>query len=258
MVFKELHINSKSPISDFSLMKNWLKEEIEATGEGVYDNWNVIESVFNENNFITLIYQNIPIGFATFYKYEIYVEIGIFAIEPKFRSKGIGKIFFQKLAKHFKSNNFLALKLFCSPPDSEAFWRKMGFIEYPTIRFREHRLMYKPLIKTQKISTNKNHKNKLELWDCEPFQKNDTEPTWSWDFNAVTNYPRLPILQPCNDNWNIRWIKNDVIVKEDKVKCFASKKGDIYTSPFLYIPSIEKIWIKDSYRSRRLPNWLGL
>lgn len=73
MISKELQISIKPSLSDLSTIKSWLKEEMEVTGEGFYGNWNVIEKVFNKNNLITLNYKNTPIGFVTFYKFEIHV-----------------------------------------------------------------------------------------------------------------------------------------------------------------------------------------
>ncbi len=236
MISKELKINSNTSKTDLSEIKKWLEKEMEETGEGFYGNWDVIEKNFNNNNLITLSYLNFPIGFVTFYKFEIHVEIGIFVIESKYRRKGIGKIFYEKVAEYFILHNYLALKLFCSPPASEIFWKKMGFIEYPNIGYSEHRLTYyKPLIETQEISTNGKHNNKLELWSCEPYQKKDTPPTWSWDLDIDSNSPTLPIMQPCNDNWNLRWSKNGEIKQEDKVKYFRSNQKIIHFPPFLYI-----------------------
>lgn len=237
MIAKELKINSKPSKTDLSAIEKWLQRELEETGEGFYVNWNVIEKAFYDNNLITLNYQNSSIGFVTFYESDIHIEIGIFVIEPNHRGKGMGKIFYEKIAEYFKLENYLALKLFCSPPDSEVFWKRMGFIEYPDIGYGKHRLTYyKPLIKTQKLSTNKNQNNKLELWDCEPHQIKDTQPTWTWDLDIDNNSPTLPIIQPCNDNWNLRWCKNGEVKQEDKVKYFASNRKIIHYPPFLYIP----------------------
>lgn len=236
MIAKELQINSKPSKTDLSVIEKWLQEELEETGEGFHVNWNVIEKAFYDNNLITFSYQNSSIGFVTFYESDIHVEVEIFVIEPKHREKGMGKFFYEKVAEHFKLKSYLALKLFCSPPDSEAFWEKMGFIEYPDIGFGKHRLTYyKPLIGTLKTSTNEKHKNKLELWDCEPHQKKDTPPTWSWDLD-INNNPTLPIMLPCHHDWVLRWVKNGVIKQENKVKYFASNRKVIHFPPFLYIP----------------------
>ena len=184
---------------------------------------------------ITLSYQNYSIGFASFYEYDIHVEIGIFVIEPKHRGKGIGKIFYEKVAGYFKFKNHLALEIFCSPPESEAFWKKMGFIKYTDIVYFNNRLTYyKPLIETQNVSIDEKHNNKLELWNCEPHQKNDLPPTWTWDLEANNN-PTLPIMQPCNNDWVLRWVKNGKIKQENKVKYFASNRKAIHFPPFLYI-----------------------
>lgn len=237
MIVKQFQINCNPSKADLSIIKKCLKEEFEETNEGFYINWEIIEKDFNNNNLIILSYHNSPIGFVTYYLGDIHVEIKIFVIEPKHRKKGIGKIFYEKIAEHFKLEKYIAFKLFCSPTESEAFWKQMGFIEYPNIGYREHRLTYyKPLIETQELSTSKNQNNKLELWNCEPHQKHDTNPTWTWDLDIVNNNPKLPIVQPCNDNWNLRWCKNGEVKQEDKVKYFASNRKVIHYPPFLYIP----------------------
>lgn len=236
MIFKELQIKCKPSLSDLSAIKKWLEEEIEESGEGFYVNWIIIEKAFYNNNLISLNYQSSSIGFVTFYKFEIHVDIGIFVIKPIHRRKGIGKIFYEKVAEYFKHQNYLAFKLFCSPTNSESFWKLMGFIEYPNIGSGEHNLTYyKPIIEVLQPLTYESHNNKLELWNCEPHQKHDTQPTWTWYLDIDNNVPILPILQPCNANWNIRWIKNGKIQREEKVKYFASKGKEIYIPPFLYI-----------------------
>ena len=236
MIAKELQINRNPSKIDLSAIEKWLIEEIEETGEGFHVNWNIIEKAFNENKLITLSYQNSSIGFAAFYEYDIHVEIGIFVIEPKHRGKGMGKIFYEKVAEYFKLKNHLALEIFCSPPESEAFWKKMGFIEYPNIVYIKHRLTYyKPLIETHKVSIDEKHNNKLELWNCEPHQTKDLPQTWTWDLGANNN-PILPIMQPCNKDWVLRWVKNGEIKQENKVKYFASNRKVILFPPFLYIP----------------------
>ena len=181
--------------------------------------------------------EDIPIGVFNIKNLGTMPEYGALIGDELYRGKGIGKIFYEKIAEHFKSDNFLALKLFCSPPDSEVFWKKMGFIEYPNIGFNEHRLTYyKPIIEVQQSSTDERHNNKLELWDCEPYQKDNQEPTWAWDLDMDSNSPTLPIIQPCNDNWNLRWRKNGEVNQEDKVKYFKSNRKVIHFPPFLYIP----------------------
>lgn len=239
---EELRLNTNPSITDLYAIKEWLKDEYERTGEGFYANWKGIEEDFNNDNLVILSYLNSPIGFVAFFRFEIYVEILLFAIEPKFRNRGFGKILYQKIAEHFRRENYVALKLFCKPEESEAFWKKMDFIEYPDIGYCEHSLTYyKPLIEIEKPTTNKNLNNRLELWDCEPYQKKDRQPAWIWDLDSDNNSTTLPIVLPCNNNWNIRCIKNGEIQKEGNVKSFESKEKIIHFPPFLYISSIEMI-----------------
>ena len=46
-------------------------------------------------------------------------------------------------------------------------------------------------------------------------------------------------MQPCNCNWNIRWSNNGKIIKENKVKRFASDFS-IEEEPFLFITELKE------------------
>lgn len=115
----------------------------------------------------------------------------------------------------------------------------MGFVKFPNRGYSESELTYfKPLIKTQSTSANKDFANKIELWDTEPYQKDSKQPRWIWNVELCGDKLKLPIIQACDCNWNLKWIKNGKIVKEDKVKYFDSKKNRIDFSPFLYIDKL--------------------
>ena len=135
----------------------------------------------------------------------------------------------------------MAIKLFCAPRTSEGFWKKMNFTKFPDRGYTESDLIYfKPLVKTQKSSFSKYIKNKIELWNREPYEIQGHGPAWVWkiEFEKGTNKLLKPILHPCNVNWNLRWTENGEIIKEDKIKYFDQDNNRIEYTPFLYIKEL--------------------
>lgn len=147
-------------------------------------------------------------------------------------------MFYKLIENHFKKENYLAFKLFCNPPESETFWKKMGFTPFPQNIYGLPELSYyKPLINTTIQSQTFNLKNKLELWDVEPHLASSTNPKWCWEIKSLNQKLDNPIFHPANPNWNIRLTINGEILKEDKVKYFSMKNPiDIY--PFLLIKNL--------------------
>lgn len=235
----EFQINTEPTQFDLEKIKKWLIEEDREFNEGFYCNWTIIEKAFKKKELVTLDFKDTPIGFLVWSKGEIYVEIDILEIKPKHRKKGVGQFFFETISEYFKLQGFLAIKLFCSPRESEKFWKKMEFIKFPKRGYSESDLTYfKPLIEIQKSTNNGQAENKIELWDVEPYQTNKNSPKWTWEVEIINDKLVLPIIQPCNYDWNLKWTKNGETIKEDKVKYFDSKKNRVEYSPFLYIKEL--------------------
>jgi GNAT superfamily N-acetyltransferase len=224
--------------SELNEIENWLKEELLTSKNGFYHNWTMITKSYSENRMAILKNKENVIGYTIWRIGDIHIEIDIFEIKPIFRKKGIGKYFINEISEYFKKKNFLALKLFCEPKESESFWKKMGFIKFPERGYSESELtFFKPLIIVNKSQTNVGENNKLELWNLEPYKVKDSKPKWIWNIDE-SNF--IPILHPCNSNWNIRWTKNGKIIKDDKVKYFTHKNNQIEFSPFIYIEKLIK------------------
>lgn len=226
-----MKIHIEPNLSQLYEIETWLKAEKEKSNEGFYCNWNIIEDSFNQKQLIVFEYELQTIGFISWSTYnDTYVLIDIMEIHQKYRKNGLGNSFYKKAEEYFKSKKFIAIKLFCSPEESEFFWKKMKFIKFPDTGYSEHKLAYyKPLItinKSEEIKT----ENKLELWDLEPYQVREKKSTWTWEIFSN----KKPILQPCDPNWNLRLTINGKIIKEGKVKRFSSN-NKIQIGSFLYI-----------------------
>jgi GNAT superfamily N-acetyltransferase len=235
----EFQINTAPTQLDLEKIEKWLIEEDRESNEGFYCNWTIITKAFKNKELVTLDFKESPIGFLVWSNCENYAEIDIFEIHPEHRKKGFGQVFFDKISENFKRKEFIAIKLFCSPRESEKFWKKMGFIKFPNRGYSESDLIYfKPLIEISATSKNVLTENKVELWDVEPYQKDDNLPKWTWNIEIKNNKLILPIIHPCNCNWNLRWTKNGKTIREDKVKYFDTKKNRVEYGPFLYIEKL--------------------
>jgi hypothetical protein len=235
----DLEITQKITENQLNEIKIWLKSELDESinDSGFYYNWDIIEKAKNENEVFIIKNETEVIGFLVWTAKEIYVEIDIFEIKPSHRKNGIGAHFFNEVCKYWRKNNYSAVKLFCEPKESEKFWKKMNFIRFPDIRYSIPKLTYyKPLIKVNETTTEIDSQNKLELWNVEPHDVRNNSPKWSWNIDTE-NF--IPILNPCNSNWYIRWTKNGQIVNENKVKRF-SKNVEIEFGNFIYIRQLNE------------------
>jgi predicted GNAT family acetyltransferase len=217
-------------------IENWLKEESLTSKNGFYSNWNMFIKSYSENRMAILKNKENVIGYTIWRTGDIHIEIDIFEIKPVFRKKGMGKYFLNEISEYFKKKGFLALKLFCEPEKSELFWKEMKFIKFPKRGCSESELTYfKPLIKINQSDEDVDENNKLELWDLEPFEVENSKPKWVWNIDIKKI---ISILHPYDLKWNMRWTKNGKIVKESMIKDFSSKQNKIAFDEFIYIKKL--------------------
>jgi len=232
----QFEIKFKISFNELNEIENWLKKELLFSNIGFYHNWNLISKAHAENRIVIIKNKLEIIGFLIWSDFNVYAEIEIFEIKSEFRNIGIGKYFLIEVSSFFKSLNFSAIQLFCEPKDSEKFWKKMEFIKFPKLGYSISELTYfKPLIEINKTEIEIDENNKLELWDLEPYQIKDVKPKWTWNINAEKF---IPILNPCNSNWNIRWTKNGKIIRENKVKRFSNNGNEIEFGNFLFLTKL--------------------
>lgn len=224
-------INTSPTSADLGQIEIWLKAEFDSTTEGFYCNWETVQQAFQNDGLITYSSGDSIIGFICWSDYDtIYVDLDIMEIHPNFRGEGHGSQFYNLVEAYFKEYDYLVIKLFCSPASSELFWKKMHFIKFPDRGYTENPLTYyKPFIKVNQVQKEKS-KNRVELWNKEPYLVSNQEPTWIWNISDNSS----PILQPVNGNWNIKLIKDEILVKQSKVKHFDYSK-EVCIGPFLYL-----------------------
>ena len=236
-----LHINTSPNNHQLSEINSWLKNEFKKNGEGFLNNWNIIESYFENGELIILIKDSKVIGFTTWKIYDdLILIIDIVEIHPDYRKSGYGKFMMQETFKFCISKGAKVVNLFCSPESSYSFWKSFGFLDMPKTAFCEPEFsLYKPLIEVQiPIEKNQLENEIIELWDCEPYQSKDVSSKWIWAVKITSKKISPPILIACSRDWNIRLSKNGEVIRETKVKYF-SHKNPIDRGKFMFIDKLE-------------------
>lgn len=227
-------------------VKKWLVQEDTKNKSGFYCNWNVINELYLDKQFICIKINNEVIGFLTRF-YSItnpVIKIAITEITQEHRYKGFGKILVNKCLEYFSSLGVKAVELDCSPVTSKPFWLKMGFNVFPNGFYKdsEYRL-YKVLTHSSKTIESNNDEEIIELWNNEPYIAIG-EPTWIWKVSYLSNEGVLTeqIIAPAHYDWRIRWRKGDTVFRDDKVKYFfRNRTKEIYHNDFIIIKKLTKL-----------------
>lgn len=133
-------------------IENWLIEEWGTQRKGSYSDWEMIWEAFREKRLNVITENGYAIGFIVYRIHDLIAEIEIIEIKPIERKKGFAKKLIKETLDFFKSESILAVKLFCSPPSSESFWRHIGFLNFPDFPHQSKTYMYKTLVKALKTS----------------------------------------------------------------------------------------------------------
>ena len=237
----ENHIEIAPTLQDIKEILVWLKKERDSDilGQGFFNNKDIIMDSFRLGNAIVFKHENKSIGLIVWNESDdILVNIDIFVIDPSFRGKGLGRLFYHEVCNYFVEKGFKAVKLFCEPKTSEKFWIKMGLLKLHDCGYTEHELTYYGVLIDVASTIHMNNAEKIELWDVEPYEAMETEPRWTWYIENDEGRLLYPILHPCNCNWNLRWSRNGDVLKEGKIKYFTNEDFELFKSKFLYIEKL--------------------
>ncbi len=223
-------------------VENWLIEEKKTSDEGFYCNWEIICNSYQKQECAILISNHKVIGFGTWSIFDQTSKLDLVEIHPKFRQKGFGELIINEIIKVLSKQNIFAINADCINEKSENLLRKHGFEQFPSHELwdAENKNMFKVVIPNLKTSEQKIEAgNCIELWDVEPHMKKGKKPKWIWNLTLKNNTNILvePIVIPCIGDWNIRWTKNNQLIKEHKVKYFM--KEEIRFGKFMKLEKLE-------------------
>lgn len=209
-------------------IEKWLEKEWNKTHEGFYCNWNIIEESFEKGNLNVVTENSSAVGFVVYRVYDLTAVIDIVEIRASYRKNGLAKMLINGTLEFLKSNGVLAVELFCSPENSEPFWKKIGFKNFPLLPSESRINLYKTLVETTPISEKGKTKSKIKLWNCEPYQADKIEAKWIWDLDYISDNGTLdkPLIFPVAQDWQIQLLLNGEVMITDKVKYCGMDDGD--------------------------------
>jgi len=227
----DLNINFNPSDSELTQIEQFLLKEKREFNEGFYCNWPLIKEAYEKKRIISFHCNNECIGFVEWRDGDFVIDIDRFVIRREFRKQGLGKYFFEKIFEFFRKKKAKVIGLDCEPHESQWFWKKMGFIQFPAAEFWKELTFYKNLIEVQETTDNPSSLNKVELWNLEPSRIRTQKPKWCWDLDMSGK----PIIQPCNHKWQLKYTKNAEIFYEGTLGRFPEAYDQILFSPFLFI-----------------------
>ncbi|WP_156101171.1 N-acetyltransferase [Salegentibacter sp. Hel_I_6] len=201
-------------------IENWLIEEWNNSGSGFYSNWSMIPKAFRDKRLNIITENDYAIGFVVFRASDLDVEIDIAEIKPSERKRGIAKKLIDGTLDILKQNGILVAKLYCQPENSEKFWKKVGFKNFPKFIDDSQIYMFKPLVETLKSTEKTDGNSTIKLWNCGTHQADKKNEKWIWNLNFKADNETLirPIIFPVSRDWHTELTLNGEKLKSIKVK----------------------------------------
>lgn len=201
----DITIELASSIDDINEIQSW--------SEYWDSSCSTILQAFKNKELIVAKYDNKIVSYYAYRKKSITIFISLVETKTNFRKKGIAKKILEKLLENYKNTNFKAFYLYCSPKESQFYWKKVGFEYFPENKLESKIYMHKifgevmPLINDNE----KRPKNYIEFWNKD-LPRKDENPKWFSEliFKENTNELIKPILFFGKDKWYINIVKDNL------------------------------------------------
>ncbi len=118
-----------------SEIERWLRAERQATDKGFYVNWSVIARAFNDERIYVLTVEGQAIAFLVWSIWGDEADFAILEVKPDFRRRGYGRRLAEETMRMFAKYGVRHVSVECEPPESEQFWRRLGFTDDPSPAF---------------------------------------------------------------------------------------------------------------------------
>lgn len=125
-----MEFHPKAHRNHFDEVRNWLLKEHNPRSNSFYNQIDNIEQSCMQGEMSCLMIDNMIIGFVTWRLNEKIAYIDLFEIHPAYRNKGMGKELFSELTSYFISRDIYVVELKYISEESQAFWKKLGFLDF--------------------------------------------------------------------------------------------------------------------------------
>lgn len=152
------------------------------------------------------------VGYLTYHRSEVYVELADIFVAPEFRRKGVATFLVEQALKYFMERGVCVAEIVAVSQEGRAHARSLKFhkLEWWSNWSQEHTRYMKILCPHRKPT--RNAKNMLCLWQREFYKtKIDDAPDISW---ALGN-SKFPIIFWCNSpEWRVQIIEDGKVVQD--------------------------------------------
>jgi len=232
-----LKVNLNPTKKHFSDIEKWLIKEFNETNQGFYCSFDSIISAFSENRLSVITENDYAIGFVVYTITNLSSKIELAEIKPSQRRNGIAKKLVNGTLGFIKSKGVLITHLYCSPENSEQFWKKMGFYNFPkSINYGQIK-MYRPILDSLKsINPSSECCDKIQLWETYCSDKENPKYEWKLKFERQSKKLIRPVILPVNSDWNISLTLNGNKLVDTIIKRVGSY--NLYDGQFLIITDL--------------------
>lgn len=204
-------------------IRTWLYQEYEVNGKGFHCHWDMIEKAFDENRINLISDSDLIVGFLVYKLSDLVMDIKLAEIKPSHRGLGFGRKLVEKSFSAVRAEGIIVAELFCSPEESEPFWKKLGFNNFPNLYNTKKIRMYRPLVPTLEPTETNNGSEVIKLWNVKPYLAGNSLPKWTWDLKFKSNSNELskPIVHPAESEWQVSYNGDIGIVENQMIKYFG-------------------------------------
>lgn len=124
----------KTPTNhDLNVIRAWLEDEERTEGQSFICNWRVIEALFNNSMAFCLRINCEAVALITWQDRVDHrvVELVVAAVKLGLRRQGHGGELVRETLSSLQQKGVLAVVAECTPAESEEFWRKHCFVDFP-------------------------------------------------------------------------------------------------------------------------------
>lgn len=187
-----------------------------------------IYTCYKNNSLIVATVDNIAIAYYALNIKEVTVFISLAEVKTNLRGNGIGKLILNEIEKNLQHSKFKTLYLYCSPKESQFYWKKQGFDYFPenSKKNRTDKVeMFKLINPVLQIDNSISIEGEeyLEVWNDKSCYVESQKSSWKWKIeylNAESSILKVPFVFFGDRNWKIRWSRGSTILKESDYKYF--------------------------------------
>jgi len=148
-------------------------------------NMSTIYDCYKNNTLVVATIDDIAIAYYALYMNDVSVFISLAEVRTNLRGNGIGKSVLNEIENNLQYTKYKALYLYCSPKESQFYWKKQGFNYYPenSKKTRSDKVeMFKLINPVLQVDTDINIEVEeyLEVWNDRSCYVENQQSSWKW------------------------------------------------------------------------------